>query len=215
MSRSVGSRVPALFLALGLALVPVLVPAVASAAPPSFEDGGFVYFAPGMFSEAIEGNNAEEADDQLDLSYQWSAGGGYLFRPGGGPFMATVGGRFEHMVYNYDFNDFDHVHLSGHAFRFLPEARIGGGGPWWFAYGIVAPGFIVSTHHQDFELTEDDSETDLGFNLGMGGGAMFRVWRGLGLGAEMGFDFAFLDDDFEPWKRMYTFDMSILASWWF
>jgi hypothetical protein len=229
MRRTLRLLVPATF--------PLVIarPAEAWAQPPDadpIEDGPFVYAAPGVAGLAFGDDEADAADDLLDLNYTTQVGGGYMIRRNA--FMATFGAEAELMVYNFD--EPGNIDADGVLFRLLPEVRLGGGVDWFFIYGVVKPGFAVS--HVDWNYDnynfncnngrphhwwcypgyngdgDDFEDTAPGFNLGFGGGAMFKVWRGLGVGAESGFDFSFFGDD-HPFEQVWVADFIAYAGWWF
>jgi hypothetical protein len=50
--------------------------------------------------------------------------------------------------------------------------------------------------------------------MGFGGGAAFKVWRGLTVGAESGFDFAIFPDD-HYFQQIWMADFILYAGWWF
>ncbi len=234
-----------------LLFAPLLVGAVAlsasgeaTAAPPKgppqadpFENGGFIYLSPGPGALPVGGASATQAKNSLDFSYQYGLGGGYMIRSAKTPIMMTVGGRFEHMIHNLDWNDDSHVDASGMAFRILPEVRIGAGLDWVFVYATLQPGFVLSTWKAEasgavgcVQLAnnlEYDDDTDFhsagcdyeatrpGFNFGTGPGAMFRIYDGLVIGGEVGFDMAIFDDVYEPWEQMFTIDFQFMVGWFF
>lgn len=203
-----------------------LAPATALAQPPQadkFGDGGFVYVAPGMGAYTF---GDDDAEDFIDLSYQTQAGGGYMIRRGN--FMATFGGTGELVIYNFD--EPRRVDIDGVLFRLLPEVRLGGGNDWYFIYGNIKPGFALSYVDWDFndcddipgngkwwkgcDPDDDYDDTDPGFNMGFGGGAAFKIYKGLGVGAEGGFDLAFFPDD-EFLEGVWMADFIVYAGWWF
>jgi hypothetical protein len=209
-------------------------PRDALAQPPDadpFENQPFVYAAPGVAGIAFGDDEADAADDLLELNYTTQVGGGYLVRSS--TFMAAFGAAAELMVYNFD--EPGNLDADGVMLRLLPEIRVGGGVDWFFIYGVVKPGFALSHvdwnyHNYDFDCGpgrpnwwcypgfdgdgDDYEDTAPGFDLGVGGGAAFKVWRGLGVGAESGFDFAFFGDD-HPFERVFVADFIMYAGWWF
>ena len=201
-------QLPALALATTFA-----VPALAQAAPKGlkikdgFDQGGFVYGSPLIFA-------AQDEDDfpDLDATWQWSVGGGYLFVPGG-YFMASVGGAFEHTIY-----DFDIPGLDGSQIRFMGEGRLGAGADWFFAYGIIGAGLGLSILDVESEFGDDD-DADPGGVFGIGGGAQFIVWQNLMVGAEIDADLAFFPDDddtaFDDDYATYTVGFKALVGWYF
>jgi hypothetical protein len=201
-----------------------LAPDEALAQPPDaddFEDGPYVYAAPGIGALPFGTDEADRADDVLDLSYQTQLGGGYFLRRSS--FMMAFGATAEFMVYNFDhFRGYD---PDGLMMRLLPEVRLGGGGDWFFIYGNIKPGFALSYVDWDWNdcdrvpgwldnYCNDDGETEPGFNMGFGGGAAFKIWRGLTVGAESGFDFAFFPDA-HYFEQVWTADFIMYAGWWF
>lgn len=197
----------------------------ALAQPPDaddFDDGPYVYAAPAGAALPFGSGEADRADDLVDLSYQTQIGGGYFLRRNA--FMMAFGATGELVVYNFDhFRGYD---PDGFMLRLLPEIRLGGGGDWFFIYGNIKPGFALS--HVDWDWNDcgrlpgwlddycrrDEDETAPGFNMGFGGGAAFKVWRGLTVGAESGFDFAIFPDD-HYFEQVWMADFILYAGWWF
>ena len=82
-----------------------------------------------------------------------------------------------------------------HAFRLLPEVRLGGiPSEQLYIYAQVSPGLglIHTVVDSGFGSTED---TDPGFNLGLGGGLQYVVYKGLFVGGEIGADLGFYTND--------------------
>jgi hypothetical protein len=208
-----------------------LASSAAHAQPPDaddFEDGPFVYVAPGIAGLAFGDDEADAAEDLLDLNYTTQVGGGYFLRRGA--FMMSFGAAAELMVYNFEHPGW--VDADGVLFRLLPEVRLGGGGDWFFIYGNIKPGLAVSHYDWDYDQGWDCGgrwhnycgpndfdgdhydDTAPGFNMGFGGGAAFKIWKGLTVGAESGFDFSFFGDD-HGFERVFVADFILFAGWWF
>jgi opacity protein-like surface antigen len=149
--------------------------------------GGYIYGAPGVVQLPIED------DDYFDLdpTWGWGIGGGYLWTPTR-YFKIAAGGSFEHTIYNWD--DFDEDDdILGNQLRLAGELRIGGGTNKVWGYGLVGPGLALSIIDVDSPVFDDD--TDAGFNLTVGGGVQGAVWRSLFLGGELDFDLTWFPDD--------------------
>lgn len=162
--------------------------ATASAAPrrgADIREGGYIYASPGPFAFPVDTDNFAD----LDITWQWSVGGGYKFNPAGG-FMIALGGTIEHTIYHFENNDF-----GGIQFRFLPEVRIGGGNRRVWGYGLfgLGPGLsFVNDRDGDFD------DTDGLLAVQFGGGVQGAVYRGLFLGGEFDVDAIFIFDGEGP-----------------
>lgn len=172
----------------------------AQAAPPQrgggFDEGGYIMGSPGSLGLPL----GEDDFPDLDPTFSWSFGGGYMFARG--PlFKATVGGVFEHSLIILD--DFDFDDLGGHILRFMPEARIGAGTNKVWGYGLFGFGIAGAILIWDDDLPFIDNDRDEswpGATVQIGGGVQGIVWRNLFLGAELDFDFGFFfedEDDFD------------------
>lgn len=185
---------------------------------PSF----YLYGAP-LFMAAPIGD--DDITDFVDVSYQWGFGLGGLWAVGRKRnFGIGFGFGFEHNPATLD-DDYDDVcnafdaDCSFHAFRFLPELRIGGIWDQLIAYGYVAPGFAMTFARFDGLFVGDETDVDPGFNFGFGGGAQYVVWKGLFVGGELGFDmgvYANSEDDFDDNNYgVYLFDFKALVGYYF
>lgn len=151
--------------ALSAAAFALLAPSVAEAAPPSWDEGGYIYLAPGTF--------AIELDDG-DLNWQGGFGGGYMFQPSR-HFFVTVGGALSHMV--------DNLSPNGMVTRLLMEVRLGGGKRFWWIYGRFGPGLGL------LYRGNDDVDVVPAFNFRTGPGVQFRVAKHFFVGLEASFEF--------------------------
>lgn len=206
-------RLVSLTLASVASLAILTVANTADAAPrrrggSGIHQGGFIYGSPGFLALPVEDD--EIAD--LDPSWQWSFGGGYLFTPGRA-FKASIGGAAEHMLLNFDCCGFE-----GSQLRALFESRIGGGTNRVWGYGLVGMGFGLNFYDEDLNGPSDDLEVDPAFAFQLGGGVQGIVWRNLFLGGELDFDFTvgfdddrFGDDEYE----VHTFGIKFIIGWYF
>ena len=187
----------------------------ASAAPARGEgihQGGFIYGSPGVVVIPVD----EDDFFDLDPTWGWSFGGGYLFAPGR-LFKAQVGGAFEHTILNPD--DFD---ADGrlNMIRIMPEARIGAGTQTVWGYGLIGTGLGI-TVWDDRDDFDDDDDAVPGFVLQLGGGVQGAVWRSLVLGGELDFDLGFFDDnDDRYWRNDDDFEIhqmtiKFIIGWYF
>lgn len=177
-----------------LAIVPslalaacLLAPAEARAEMPPgerWQELAFVYGSPAIIALPM----AEDDFADLDATWQWSLGGGYMLKPMDA-FGVLVGGSFEHMILN-----FDSRYAKGHHFRINPEVRLGYGPDRLFAYGLLGTGLTIG--HYKFEdptgIIGDFDQTDAGFNLQVGAGAMYMIWDSLAIGGELDADLSFM-----------------------
>ena len=171
--------------------------AAAEAAGPQrgggFDEGGYVWVAPGAVGLPVD------VDDfwQLDPTFGWGFGGGWMFARGK-LFKATVGGAFEHtLLFFDDADEFDD--WGGHVLRFLPEARIGAGTNKVWGYGLVGAGVagvLVHFRNNNPIFDVDETRSAPGFNMQLGGGVQGIVYRNLFLGGELDIDLGlFYEDD--------------------
>lgn len=204
-----------------LALVPALLAlayfglpeAEAEAASPQrgggFDEGGYVMLTPGSFVLPF----SERDFIDLDPSFGWGFGGGYMFARGK-LFKATVGGTLEHTVLVFD--DFDYNDFGAHVVRFLPEARIGAGTNKVWGYGLIGAGVagVIWVWDLDVPFIDDrrGSDSAVGFNMQIGGGVQGIVWKNLFLGGEVDFDFGlYFEGDDNDWDNNDDDDFSIFS----
>ena len=219
---------------LALALAPALTvlayfglptPEVEAANPKrsgGFDEGGYIMLAPGSIALPFRSHDFFD----LDPTFGWGFGGGYMFSRG--PlFKATVGGVFEHTVLLFD--DFEHDNFGGHVLRFMPEARIGLGTNAVWGYGLFGAGIAGTlwSWHRDVPWFDDidGRRSAPGFNVQVGGGVQGIVWKNLFLGGEVDVDFGYFfhdrdydwegddfnDDDFQVQQVAIEF----LIGWYF
>ena len=200
-------------------------PSSAEAAPPQAtspsEHRAYIYGSPALFAAPL---GDDDVKDAVNVSYQWGFGVGAFFallpsrRLG-----LSAGFAFEHNPTTLD-DDIDDVcdlvdaHCAIHVFRLLPEVRIGGVVNRLYAYGVISPGLGLVYAKYDGAFT-DDEDTDAGFNLGLGGGAHYVVWRNLYIGGELGFDLGWYTNDESDFGNddyaAYTLDLKALVGWYF
>ena len=193
----------------------------------------YVYVSPGLIHVPF---GDDDVEDNVGVGYQWGLGAGGVFElgPASAHTALTVGFSFEHAPIALD-DDlernceivFDDCDFSLHNFRLAPEVRFGGGTERLFAYGTVTPGLGILTARSKASrgpFSVEDDDTDVGFDLGFGGGVQYVVWRGLSVGGELGFNFGFypndddddvdidgVDDDY----GLYTFELKATVGYWF
>ncbi len=186
------------------------LPEAAHAAPnakdlPSESPAFYLYGSPLFFGIPV---GDDDVEDDIDFSYQWGFGLGGLF--GVGPkkgFGIGIGFSFEHNPFTLDdqwrdpCDDLD-LRCSAHAFRFLPELRLGWLWKQLFVYGYAAPGFGMTYTHFDDDFPgfgREYNDVDPGFNFGFGGGVQYVVYKGLFIGGEFGADLGiYFEDDGDP-----------------
>ncbi len=195
-----------------------LLPASAAAGD-GLVKGGYVYLSPGVLAVPVG-----QFEDYVDVSYQWSLGGGYMWRPG--PLMIAVGGAFEHMPWNFE-NDFacddPDFCLRGNTLRIVPELRIGGGNNTVVGYGVIRPGLGIAMWHFRCDLPGaanfcDQSDSEAGFNLGIGGGVLGSIVSGFAIGGEVGADLLFLDHHDAPFdaeNEAHSISIKVILAWFF
>lgn len=211
--------------ALAAAVYLGLPTAEAEAAKPNrgggFDEGGYIMVTPGSLVLPFA-----EDDFNIDLnpSFGWGFGGGYMFARGKG-FKATVGGVFEHTVLVFD--DFDFNEFGAHVIRVMPEARIGGGSNKVWGYGLfgAGPGFAIWRWDYDVPWIDDIDGRDsaVGFNVQFGGGVQGIVYKNLFLGGEVDFDLGFyFEGDDDDWRNnddddfaIYQVGFEFLIGWYF
>lgn len=156
-----------------------LAPALAEAAPnqstPAWDEGPYVYVAPGALAFELDGFN---------LNWQGGVGGGYMWNPSPNLFL-ELGGAASHMV--------GAGGVNGMTMRLVPEFRIGGGWSRFWFYGLFGPGFALV-----FYESGGATRADPAFNFRTAGGAQVLVWRGLFVGLEAWFDIAVFGGGFVP-----------------
>jgi hypothetical protein len=172
-----------------------------------FEEGGYIFLTPGSFVLPF----SEHDFTDLDPSFGWGFGGGYMFARGK-LFKATVGGVFEHTVLfldRYDFNDF-----GAHVLRFMPEARIGLGSNKVWGYGMFGAGVAGALWRWHGDLGPfggiGGGNSAPGVNVQVGGGVQGIVWKNLFLGGEVDVDLGlFFEGDGNDWANNNDDDFSI------
>jgi hypothetical protein len=173
-----------------------------------FDQGGYIFLTPGSFVLPF----AEDDFIDLDPSFGWGFGGGYMFAPGR-LFKATLGGVFEHNVLFFD--AFDYNDFGAHILRFMPEARIGLGTNKVWGYGLFGAGVAGALWHWDndfgpFDL--DGSDSAPGFNVQFGGGVQGIVYKNFFLGGEVDFDLGlFFEGDESDWTNNADDDFSVFS----
>ena len=181
----------------------------------------YVYLSPAFFAVPLAD---DDVTDIVDLSYQWGLGVGGIWALGPKDrFGLSVGFAFEHNPATLD-DDFENgcdlvnTDCSIHVFRLLPEVRLGGIVNRFFGYGMISPGLGLVYAHYDAPFA-DDEDTDAGFNLGVGAGGQFMVWRQLYIGGELGFDLGFYTNDEDDFGnddyQAHTLDFKALVGWYF
>jgi hypothetical protein len=182
-----------------------------------FDEGGYIMFAPGAFVLPF----AERDFIDLDPSFGWGFGGGYMFARGG--FKATVGGVFEHTVLFLD--RYDYGRFGAHTIRLMPEARIGGGSNKVWGYGLfgLGPGFALWHWRNDVPFFDDvrGRNSAPGLNVQFGGGIQGIVYKNFFLGGEIDFDFGYYFGDDDRWRNnrrdfaIYQVAFEFLLGWYF
>lgn len=191
--------------------------ATAQAEPKSLSDDSpsfYLYGSPALFAVPL---GDDSTTDVIDVSYQWGLGLGGVFAVGDRKNVGIgIGFGFEH---NPATIDSDYCVLSDcaiHAFRLLPELRIGGIVDQLYAYGVVAPGLGIVHVVNDVPFFPTYEDTDYGFNFGFGGGVQYIVWEGLFVGGELGFDVGIYIDDERPIDDdygVYLMDLKALVGY--
>lgn len=173
-----------------------------------FDGGGYLYLTPGSFVLPIVNDDFTD----LDPSFGWGFGGGYMFARGR-LFKATVGGVFEHTVLffdRYDYNDF-----GAHLLRFMPEARIGLGNNKVWGYGLFGAGVAGTLWHWDADLGPfgdiDGANSAPGFNVQFGGGVQGMVTRHFFLGGELDFDYGLFFEGDDDWTLNNDDDFAVFS----
>ncbi|RMG99443.1 MAG: OmpA family protein [Deltaproteobacteria bacterium] len=175
--------------------------------------GAYVYAAPIFFTVPVADPSASR---YRLLSYQWGLGAGYLFAPAGA-FRLGLGVGLEHAPMRVRTEGRCRDPLTGglsprcegmHEVRAGLELRLGGAGKRAFGYGLLGPALAVG---------RTDTGTWYGFSWTIGAGIWGRVWRGLFLGAEAGFDlmtFGDMNDGIYD-GFMANFDLKGVVGWHF
>jgi hypothetical protein len=185
-----------------------------------FDEGGYIFLTPGSFALPF----SEHDFIDLDPSFGWGFGGGYMFARGR-LFKATIGGVFEHTVLffdRYDYNDF-----GAHVIRLMPEARIGLGSNKVWGYGLFGAGFAGALWRWDYDVPFLDDRRGgrwaPGFNVQFGGGVQGIVYKNLFLGGEVDFDAGlFFEGDENDWVdnddddfRVMQVAFEFMIGWYF
>lgn len=186
-----------------------------------FDEGGYIFLTPGSFVLPF----SEDDFIDLDPSFGWGFGGGYMFARGR-LFKATIGGVFEHTVLffdRYDYNDF-----GAQVIRLMPEARIGLGSNKVWGYGLFGAGLAATLWRWDYDVPFFGNDiygrnSAFGVNVQFGGGVQGIVYKNLFLGGEVDFDAGLFfegnendwtnnnDDDF----RMLQVAFEFMIGWYF
>jgi hypothetical protein len=215
MHRAPWSRwlAPILTPALAAAVYIGLPQAEAEAAKPQrgggFDEGGYIMLTPG--SIVLPFSERDFVD--LNPSYGWGFGGGYMFARGK-LFKATIGGVFEHtvlMFHNYDYRDF-----GAHVLRFMPEARIGLGSNKVWGYGLFGAGLAGTLWRWDYDVPFFNDgrggDSAFGANVQVGGGVQGIVYKNLFLGGEVDVDLGlFFEGDRNNWRGNNDDDFSFYS----
>jgi hypothetical protein len=173
-----------------------------------FDEGGYIYLTPGAFVLPF----SERDFIDLDPSFGWGFGGGYMFARGR-LFKATLGGVFEHTVLffdRYDYNDF-----GAHVLRFMPEARIGLGSNKVWGYGLFGAGIggALWRWHRDVPFFDDldGRNSAFGVNVQVGGGVQGIVYKNLFLGGEVDVDVGlYFEGDDNVWVDNADDDFTLM-----
>jgi hypothetical protein len=185
------------------------------------EHRGYVYGAPVFFAAPL---GDDDVKDLVSFSYQWGLGVGGFWALGPKHNVGIAAGfAFEHSPATLDDDlgdacDFADAKCQIHVFRLMPEVRVGGVLNRLYAYGVLAPGLgLVYAKYEG--IFADDEDTDAGFNLGLGGGVQYMVWRQLFVGGELGFDLGFYTNDEvdvgDDTYAAYTLDLKGVVGWYF
>jgi hypothetical protein len=145
-------------------------PAVAEASPNEFDEGAYLLVSPGILGVNLDG---------FGFGYQFAVGGGYMWSPGK-IFKVAFGGTFEHYIPNPS--------IRGMNFRFLPEARLGGGIDRVWGYGLVGAGFTLLANP-----SAGGPDAYPGFDLEFGGGIQVLVVKRFFVGGEHDIDLQIFD----------------------
>lgn len=148
----------------------VSCPALAEASPDRFDEGGYLLVSPGILGVELDG---------FGFGYQFGVGGGYMWAPDR-VFKIAFGGTFEHYIPNPS--------VRGMNFRFLPEARIGGGIDRVWGYGLVGAGFALLANPNS-----GGPDVYPGFDFEVGGGVQVLVVKRFFVGGEHDVDIQFFN----------------------
>jgi len=185
-----------------------------------FDEGGYVYLTAPSFVLPF----AEDDFIDLDPSFGYGFGGGYMFARGK-LFKASVGGVLEHSVIFFDRYDFDE--FGAHVIRFMPEARIGAGTNKVWGYGLFGAGVAGALWNWNADLgflgDLRGRNSAPGFNVQVGGGVQGIVWNNLFIGGEVDLDFGlFFEGDDNDWANnadddfgIYTVAFEVMIGWCF
>jgi hypothetical protein len=195
-----------------------------------FDEGGYIMVTPGAFALPFAGDLNNNNLFNLNPTFGWGFGGGYMFARGK-LFKATVGGVFEHTVLLFDNTDFRN--FGGHLIRVMPEARIGAGTNKVWGYGLMGAGpagaiFVWNANNNFFcgngnnNNNCNNRDGSVGFNMQLGGGIQGIVYKNLFLGGEVDFDFGFYFDNNNTWRGnnrgnfdVYQVSLEFLIGWYF
>jgi hypothetical protein len=173
-----------------------------------FDEGGYIFLTPGSFVLPF----SEDDFIDLDPSFGWGFGGGYMFARGR-LFKATVGGVFEHTVMFFD--DYDYNDFGAHVIRLMPEARIGLGDNKVWGYGMFGAGFAGALWRWDYDVPFLDDVNGgrwaPGVNVQFGAGVQGIVYKNLFLGGEVDFDAGlFFEGDDNDWVNNADDDFRVM-----
>lgn len=178
-----------------------------------FQRGVYIYLAPLGLGDPISDDSYPDA---RSLSYEAGFGIGYLFDPRGA-FRVALGLDAEIMPTSHQLtgacqDDSTGANLCNGSmeFRINATARLGGGNPRVWGYGIFAPGLAIG---------RTNPTTAYGFSLGVGAGLQGIVGRkGFFLGGELGFDpmwFPSPPDEFLYSGVNANLDVKFMLGWYF
>jgi len=162
-----------------------------------------------MFVELRPGVGRLYPPRELDprVHFQYGAAFSGVVRAQGSSFKAMIGGYGEHVVTGWAGEPHETTLLPdpivsgryantvpqtyrGQFFRLGAQARLGAENSLAFGYIRFAPGYVLRVAPLRCAVgTCDAARTfDHGLQLGIGFGAIFRPWKGLGVGVDLGLD---------------------------